>query len=99
MGDNISQFRNMLPKAQVGGFYLLQKIWFRMYHHPLFVHRKYEEARVTYLKVLELDPRNAIALGFLGIVYHLLGDLDKAIVKYHEVKPLVSTKERKSILD
>jgi tetratricopeptide (TPR) repeat protein len=66
-----------------------------MYYHPLFfVHRKYEEARVTYLKVLELDPRNAIALGFLGIVYHLLGDLDKAIVKYHEVKPLVSYKKK-----
>ena len=84
MGDNISQFRNVFPKAQVGSFY--KKIWFRMYHHPLFVHRRHEEARVTYLKVLELDPRNAIALGFLGIVYHLLGDLDKAIVKYHEVK-------------
>ena len=54
---------------------------------------------MTYLKVLELDPRNAIVLGFLGIVYHLLGDLDKAIVKYHEVKPFNSMKERKNILD
>lgn len=35
--------------------------------------------------MLELDPRNAVALGFLGIAYHLLGDLDNAIVKYHEV--------------
>jgi len=48
-------------------------------------HRRYEDARLAYLRVLELDPRNAVALGFLGIVYHLLGDLDGAIVKYHEV--------------
>ncbi|KAG6864048.1 hypothetical protein C0993_009539 [Termitomyces sp. T159_Od127] len=25
-----------------------------------------------------------MALGFLGLVHHLLGELDKAIVKYHE---------------
>ncbi|PPQ91029.1 hypothetical protein CVT25_013954 [Psilocybe cyanescens] len=46
--------------------------------------RRLEDARAAYQKVLELDARNAIALGFLGIVYHLQGDLDKAIVKYHE---------------
>ncbi|KAF9007618.1 TPR-like protein [Cyathus striatus] len=43
-----------------------------------------EEARVTYRKVLELDPRHSIALGFLGMVYHLLNKVDEAIVKYHE---------------
>ena len=48
--------------------------------------RRLEEARVTYQKVLELDSRHSIALGFLGLVYHLMGNLDKAIVKYHEVK-------------
>jgi anaphase-promoting complex subunit 6 len=47
--------------------------------------RRLEEARVTYQKVLELDSRHSIALGFLGLVYHLMGNLDKAIVKYHEV--------------
>jgi anaphase-promoting complex subunit 6 len=40
---------------------------------------------VSYLKVLELDARHSIALGFLGIVYHLTNQVDKAIVKYHEV--------------
>lgn len=51
-----------------------------------FVLRRLEEARVTYQKVLELDSRYSIALGFLGLVYHLMGNLDKAIVKYHEVR-------------
>jgi tetratricopeptide (TPR) repeat protein len=48
--------------------------------------RRLEEARATYQKVLELDSRHSIALGFLGLVYHLMGNLDKAIVKYHEVQ-------------
>ena len=52
--------------------------------------RRLEEARVTYEKVLELDSRHSIALGFLGLVYHLMGNLDKAIVKYHEVKSISS---------
>jgi anaphase-promoting complex subunit 6 len=51
-----------------------------------FLLRRLEEARVTYQKVLELDSRHSIALGFLGLVYHLMGSLDKAIVKYHEVR-------------
>lgn len=61
---------------------------FRSWGHCLITekHRRYEDAQATYLKVLELDSRNAVALGFLGIVYHLLGDLDGAIVKYHEVR-------------
>ncbi|KAJ3573119.1 hypothetical protein NP233_g2630 [Leucocoprinus birnbaumii] len=43
-----------------------------------------DDAQDTYKKVLELDPRHAVALGFLGMVYHLKGDLDQAIVRYHE---------------
>ncbi|EKM78129.1 hypothetical protein AGABI1DRAFT_61147 [Agaricus bisporus var. burnettii JB137-S8] len=43
-----------------------------------------DDALNTYKKVLELDPRHAVALGFLGMVHHLKGDLDQAIVKYHE---------------
>ena len=46
--------------------------------------RRFDEARITYQKVLELDPRHSIALGFLGMVHHLMGHLDRAIVKYHE---------------
>ncbi|KAF9267586.1 TPR-like protein [Marasmius fiardii PR-910] len=44
----------------------------------------YAEARETYRKVLALDPRQSLALGFLGLVHHLTGDLENAIVKYHE---------------
>jgi len=46
--------------------------------------RRLEDAKATYQKVLELDPYHPVALGFLGMVFHLLGDLDKAILKYHE---------------
>ncbi len=45
-----------------------------------------DDALETYKKVLELDPRHAVALGFLGMVYHLKGDLDQAIIRYHEVR-------------
>ncbi|KXN88482.1 Anaphase-promoting complex subunit cut9 [Leucoagaricus sp. SymC.cos] len=38
-----------------------------------------DDAQETYQKVLELDPRHSVALGFLGMVYHLKGDLDQAI--------------------
>lgn len=44
------------------------------------------EARDAYVKVLEIDSRSAPALGFLGLVYHLMDQLDEAIVKYHEVR-------------
>lgn len=54
------------------------------YTEQLF--RRLEEARDSYQKVLELDSRHSIALGFLGIVHHLMRNVDKAIVKYHEVR-------------
>jgi len=56
-----------------------------------FNYRRLEDARAAYQKVLELDPQNATAYGFLGIVYHLMGNLDKAIVKYHEVRKSIDT--------
>ena len=43
------------------------------------------EARDTYQKVIEIDPRNVPALVLLGSAYQLLDDPDRAIVKYHEV--------------
>ncbi|KAK7056632.1 anaphase-promoting complex subunit Cut9 [Paramarasmius palmivorus] len=46
--------------------------------------RRYDEARDTYKKVIALDPRQSLALGFLGLVYHLTGNVESAIVKYHE---------------
>ena len=44
-----------------------------------------QEARKAYDEVVKMDPRNQTALAFLGVTYHLLGDIDGAIVKYHEV--------------
>jgi anaphase-promoting complex subunit 6 len=44
-----------------------------------------DEASTAYIKVLEIDSRNAPALGFLGLVYHLMDRIDDAIVRYHEV--------------
>ncbi|KAF8659041.1 hypothetical protein AX16_001914 [Volvariella volvacea WC 439] len=64
-----------------------QKTWATTYINLGTCYRKLrrlEDARKTYEKVLELDYRNTVALGFLGMVYHLLGDIDKAITKYHE---------------
>ncbi|KAL0954768.1 hypothetical protein HGRIS_003718 [Hohenbuehelia grisea] len=48
--------------------------------------RRFEDAQAAYQKVLELEPRNSMAIGFLGIVHQLMGNVDKAIVKYHEVR-------------
>ncbi|KAF7794820.1 hypothetical protein EIP86_005962 [Pleurotus ostreatoroseus] len=46
--------------------------------------KKYPEAKASYEKVLQLEPRHVTALGFLGIVYQMMDQLDAAIVKYHE---------------
>lgn len=43
-----------------------------------------DEASSAYIKVLEIDSRSAPALGFLGLVYHLMDRLGDAIVRYHE---------------
>ena len=43
------------------------------------------DARDTYKKVIEIEPRNVPALVLLGSAYQLLDDPDRAIVKYHEV--------------
>ncbi|KAJ3510333.1 hypothetical protein NLJ89_g4730 [Agrocybe chaxingu] len=78
-------FQTALDLAQVTQ--TSQKAWATTYLNLGTAYRKlkrYEEARVAYVKVLELDPRHSVALGFLGIVHHLMGNLDKAIVKYHE---------------
>lgn len=57
-------------------------------HDGLRCYRRLEEARDVYKKVLEMDPRHFTALAFLGKVYHMLDDIDSAIVKYHEVRSL-----------
>jgi len=47
--------------------------------------RRLMDARDTYQKVIEIDPRNVPSLVLLGSAYQLLDDPDRAIVKYHEV--------------
>lgn len=54
------------------------------------LHRRYQEAHTAYQKVLDLEPRNAMALGFMGMVHQLMGNLDAAIIKYHEVCPTLA---------
>ncbi|SJL04405.1 uncharacterized protein ARMOST_07771 [Armillaria ostoyae] len=46
--------------------------------------RRFNDAKVAYQQVLDLDPHNSVALGFMGMVHHLLGCVDKAIEIYHE---------------
>jgi len=78
-------FQDALDLAQVTQS--SQKGWATTYINLGTCYRKLqklEEARVAYQKVLELDSRHSVALGFLGLVYHLMGNLDKAIIKYHE---------------
>jgi len=55
-----------------------------------------KEAKETYEKVLEIEARHPLAHGFLGITYHLMGDVDKAIVKYHEVREFLLIRGIKS---
>ena len=67
-------------------------------HSPRPLHRRLTDARDTYKKVIEIDPRNVPALVFLGSVYQLLDDPDRAIVKYHEVSSLLSSHQRRALL-
>jgi len=54
----------------------------------LMVRKLYEDAILTYQKVLVLNPRDPIAHNKLGIAYHSLPDLQKAKVEYEHAKKL-----------
>ncbi|KAI8982735.1 TPR-like protein [Trametes punicea] len=43
-----------------------------------------DQAKAAYQRVLEMDYRNVAALSFMGVTHHLLGNVEAAIVKYHE---------------
>ncbi|KZV72988.1 TPR-like protein [Peniophora sp. CONT] len=43
-----------------------------------------DAAEKTYLRVLEIDSHSRHALGYLGLVHHLQGRIEDAIVRYHE---------------
>ncbi|QRV75114.1 cell division control protein [Ceratobasidium sp. AG-Ba] len=47
--------------------------------------RRLQEAKSGYMRVLELEPRHAIAISSLGMTHHLLFELDDAMARYHEV--------------
>jgi len=86
--DAVSMFKSALDIAQVTQ--TSQASWAATWLNLGTSYRKLgklNDARGAYVKVLEIDCRSAPALGFLGLVYHLMDQLDDAIVKYHEVRP------------
>lgn len=50
--------------------------------------RNYEKAKENYQRVLVIEPQHSLGLGFLGMVFHFQDQVDMAIVKYHEVRPV-----------
>ncbi|KIJ66721.1 hypothetical protein HYDPIDRAFT_174107 [Hydnomerulius pinastri MD-312] len=78
-------FQRSLDLAQVTQ--ASQKPWTTTYLNLGTCYRKlknYEKAKINYMRVLEIEPQHPQGLGFLGMVYHHLEDIDQAIVKYHE---------------
>ena len=47
-----------------------------------------DAAEKTYLRVLEIDSTCRHAFGYLGLVHHLQGRIEDAIVRYHEALAL-----------
>ncbi|KAI0067340.1 TPR-like protein [Artomyces pyxidatus] len=83
--DAVSLFKQALDFAQVTQ--TSQASWATTYLNLGTCYRKLgnlEEAKGAYVKVLEIDSRSSAALGFLGLVYHLMDRVHDAIVKYHE---------------
>ncbi|KAF9223525.1 TPR-like protein [Gyrodon lividus] len=78
-------FRRSLDLAQVTQS--SQKSWTTTYLNLGTCYRKlknFELAKANYKQVLEIEPQHPQGLGFMGMVYHHLEDIDQAIVKYHE---------------
>jgi len=64
-----------------------QSIWIKTRYNLAQAYRKLgrlQEAKTSFQKVLDLQPRNASAMTSLGMVQHLLGEVDDAIMSYHE---------------
>ncbi len=47
--------------------------------------------------MLEIDYRNVSALSFMGVTHHLLGNVETAIVKYHEVSNITRLHVRRNL--
>jgi hypothetical protein len=60
--------------------------------------RRHTEAKAAYRRVLDLIPAHPTALAFLGLTCHITGELDEAILRYHEVRvfplPFLTRPER-----
>jgi tetratricopeptide (TPR) repeat protein len=54
----------------------------------LMLRKQYEDAILTYQKVLVLDPRDPVAHNKMGIAYHQLMNLQMAKVEYEQAKKL-----------
>ncbi|KZP00555.1 TPR-like protein [Calocera viscosa TUFC12733] len=64
-----------------------QSIWIKTRFNLAQAYRRLgrlEEAKINFRKVLDLQPRNASAMTSLGMVQHLSGEVDDAIMSYHE---------------
>ncbi|EIN10021.1 TPR-like protein [Punctularia strigosozonata HHB-11173 SS5] len=58
-----------------------------------------DEAKAAYMRVIQVSPHNDEALAFLGIVSHLQGDVDGAILKYHESLSVRTNKYVQELLE
>jgi len=68
-----------------------EKTWATTYLNLGTCYRKLkrlEDAKLQYQRVLEIEPRHAQGVGYLGLTYHLLNEVGKAIEKYHEALSL-----------
>jgi hypothetical protein len=53
----------------------------------IWSHRRLDEAKQAYKRVLEIHPLHPTGLAFLGLTCHLRDEIDNAILHYHEVRP------------
>ncbi|KAG8740782.1 anaphase promoting complex subunit cdc16 [Ceratobasidium sp. 414] len=90
--EALGHFSNAVARAgEVRGS---QAIWSTLYLNQAHAYRKLSrivEAKAGYMRVLELEPRHAIAISSLGVAHHLLFELEDAIARYHEalaIEPL-----------
>ncbi|GAA6063193.1 hypothetical protein JCM10212_000495 [Sporobolomyces blumeae] len=56
--------------------------------HAFLKLKRFDEARSSFRKVIDLDPRSAAAYSALGLVEHYRGNSQDAIARYHEALAL-----------
>jgi anaphase-promoting complex subunit 6 len=64
---------------------MMAKLLFLSHADAELVNSRFEEAKAAFNKVVCIDPRHGQGLACLGMVHHVLGELDGAILRYHEV--------------